>query len=93
MKRSVDRKILLDIINPWSRVDKNIPVSLCEKNSCMYEENWCTRPLNQGLRATYFQLRLIQIKYIDAYTLQLICIHIKWVYQSNHEIIIKFNPE
>ena len=45
MKHRVDRKILLDVINLWSKVDRNIPVSLWEKNSCMCEENWCTRPL------------------------------------------------
>ena len=31
MKHRVDLKILLDVINPWSRVDRNIPVSLQEK--------------------------------------------------------------
>ena len=28
MKCRVDQKILLDVINPWSRVDRNISVSL-----------------------------------------------------------------
>ena len=31
MKHRVDQKILLDVINPWSRVDRNILVSLWEK--------------------------------------------------------------
>ena len=44
-KHRVDRKILLNVINLWSRVDRNIPVSLWEKNSCMCEKKWCTRPL------------------------------------------------
>ena len=44
MKHSVDLKILLDVINPWSRVDRNIPVSLWGTDSCMCEENWCTHP-------------------------------------------------
>ena len=47
VKHRVDGKIFFDIINQWSRVDRNIPVSFWEKNSCMCEENWYTRPLNQ----------------------------------------------
>ena len=36
MKHRVDRKIFLDVLNPWSRVDRGIPVSLCEKiYACM----------------------------------------------------------
>ena len=31
MKQRVILKILLDVINPWSRVDRNIPVSLWKK--------------------------------------------------------------
>ena len=30
-KHRVDVKILLDVIDPWSRVDRNIPVILWEK--------------------------------------------------------------
>ena len=44
-RHRVDLKILLDMINLWSRVQRNIPVDLWGKNSCMCEENWCTRPL------------------------------------------------
>ena len=31
MKHRLDLKILLDEINPWSRVDRNIQVSMWEK--------------------------------------------------------------
>ena len=31
MKHRVDQKILLGIINPWSRVDRDIPLSVCRK--------------------------------------------------------------
>ena len=46
MKHRVDLKILLDVINLWSRVNRNIPVSLWEKNSCMYEEIGVPAPLS-----------------------------------------------
>ena len=54
---------LLDVINLWLRVGRNtcIPVSLCEKNLCMCEENWCTRPLkscNSMTTAPTFKFRM-----------------------------------
>ena len=48
MKHRVNLKILLDVINQWSRVDRNIPVSLWGKNSCMCQKNWCTCSLNSA---------------------------------------------
>ena len=45
MKHRIDLKMLLDVIHLWSRIDRNIQVSLWEKNSCLCQENWCTRSL------------------------------------------------
>ena len=44
LKHTVDRNNL-EVINLRSRLDKNIPVRLWDKNSCTCEKNWCTRPL------------------------------------------------
>ena len=41
MKHEVVLKILFDAVNPWSRVDRDIPDSFCGK----MQGNWCTRPL------------------------------------------------
>ena len=47
MKHRVDLKILSDVINPLSRVDRNMPVSLWGKLCMyMYEEIGVPAPLN-----------------------------------------------
>ena len=38
MKHKVGIKIAFDVINPWSRVDRNTPVSLWGENVCICEE-------------------------------------------------------
>ena len=46
MMHRVDRKILLDVINPWSRVDRNIPVSLWEEIHACVRKIGVPAPLN-----------------------------------------------
>ena len=49
MKHRVDPKILLEVINSWSRVDKNIPVSLWEKIHASVRKIGVPFPLKQIL--------------------------------------------
>ena len=46
MKHRVNVKVLLDIINAWSRVDKNIPVSFWEKIHVCVRKNGVLAPLS-----------------------------------------------
>ena len=46
MKHRVDRKILLDVVNLWSRVDRNIPVSLWGKIHACVRKTGVSAPLS-----------------------------------------------
>ena len=48
MTHRVDRKILLDVINPWSKVDRNILVSLWKKIHACVRKIGVPAPLRES---------------------------------------------
>ena len=49
MKHKVGIKIAFDVINPWSTLDRNTPVSFRGKNVCICEETGVPAPLRLTL--------------------------------------------
>ena len=49
MKHKVGIKIAFDVINPWSRVNRNTPVSFRGKNVCICEEIGVPAPLIEAI--------------------------------------------